>query len=169
MAIRSWLLWISSCGDKNERTQNRLHSRRPGDKLLRVQSRRRTYLSKEVGDDRVRRGMGPSLDLKSDAKTPFGFHPSFCDCETFCMLRSPITDVYLVCSPVHPTFSTRVDVDEQQTLNHVRIIQLMNTQHFIHYLSTKKIQNVIYHGVEKLQRGVKCCFVCQRRHSETSY
>lgn len=31
---------------------------------------------------------------------------------------------YLVCGPVHPSLSTRVDVDEQQALDHVRIIQL---------------------------------------------
>lgn len=34
---------------------------------------------------------------------------------------------YLVCSPVHPSLSTRVDVDEQQTLDHVRVVQLKKT------------------------------------------
>ncbi len=38
---------------------------------------------------------------------------------------------YLVRSPVHPSLSTWVDVDEQQTLYHVRVVQLKHTKHEI--------------------------------------
>lgn len=34
---------------------------------------------------------------------------------------------YLVCSPVHPSLSARVDVDEHKPLNHVRVVQLKQT------------------------------------------
>lgn len=33
-------------------------------------------------------------------------------------------ECYLVCGPVHPSLGARVDVDEQQALDHVGIIQL---------------------------------------------
>lgn len=36
---------------------------------------------------------------------------------------------YLVCSPVHPSLSARVDVDEQQPFYHGRVVQLKHARH----------------------------------------
>lgn len=79
------------------------------------------YLAEEVADDDVGQGVGQATELREEATKQALSRHHFSNLGLYLNVGC---ERYLVCSPVHPSLSTRVDVDEQQALDHVRIIQL---------------------------------------------
>lgn len=79
------------------------------------------YLAEEVADDGVGQGVGQAAELREETTKRAPSRRHFSHLGLYSNVRC---ERYLVCSPVHPSLSTRVDVDEQQALHHVRIIQL---------------------------------------------
>lgn len=74
-----------------------------------------------MADDDVGQGVGQAAELRKETTQQALSRPHFSNLALYLNVRCKH---YLVCSPVHPSLSTRVDVDEQQALDHVRIIQL---------------------------------------------
>lgn len=83
--------------------------------------RPKLYLAEEVADDGVGHGVGQAAELREETTEQAPSRHHFSNLGLYLNVRG---ERYLVCSPVHPSLSTRVDVDEQQALDHVRIIQL---------------------------------------------
>lgn len=83
--------------------------------------RPKPYLAEEVVDDEVGQGVGQATELREEATKQALSRHHFSNLGLYLNIGC---ERYLVCSPVHPSLSTRVDVDEQQALDHVRIIQL---------------------------------------------
>lgn len=79
------------------------------------------YLAKEVADNGVRHGVGQATELREETTEQALSRHHFSNLGLYLNIKC---ERYLVCSPVHPSLSTWVDVDEQQALDHVRIIQL---------------------------------------------
>lgn len=153
VAIRSWLWWISSCGTQNKRrvkpmtyklielkasfSLQRYFKRNEDIKQecswefesLPFQTggwwscralRESSHWSKK--QEKVMFNFNGSANPKVKVTTVFGNGLNSCRCSYVCLYAH-----YLVCSPVHPSLSTRVDVDENKAFYHIWVVQLKDT------------------------------------------